>query len=122
MTSSFTMDKQTASAREYIARSARLLGAIRLPNNAFKAAAGTEVVSGILFLQKRERMVDIEPEWVHLATNENGIQMNSYFIDHPDMVLGEMKMVSGPFGPRPVSVPGAAVGSTAGGGRSECPR
>ena len=105
VTSSYTMDKRTASARKYIAQRAELLGAIRLPNNAFKAAAGTEVVSDILFLQKRERMVDIEPEWVHLATNEDGIQMNSYFIDHPDMVLGEMKMVSGPFGPTPTCVP-----------------
>ena len=101
VTSSYTMDKRTASARKYIAQRAELLGAIRLPNNTFKAAAGTEVVSDILFLQKRERMVDIEPEWVHLATNEDGIQMNSYFIDHPDMILGEMKMVSGPFGPTP---------------------
>jgi len=101
VTSSYTMDKRTASARKYIAQRSGLLGAIRLPNNAFKAAAGTEVVSDILFLQKRERMVDIEPEWVHLATNEDGIQMNSYFIDHPDMILGEMKMVSGPFGPTP---------------------
>ena len=105
VTSSYTMDKRTASARKYIAQRAELLGAIRLPNNAFKSAAGTEVVSDILFLQKRERMVDIEPEWVHLATDENGIQMNSYFIDHPDMVLGEMKMVSGPFGPTPTCEP-----------------
>ena len=105
VTSSYTMDKRTASARKYIAQRSELLGAIRLPNNAFKAAAGTEVVSDILFLQKRERMVDIEPEWVHLATNEDGIQMNSYFIDHPDMVLGEMKMVSGPFGPTPTCEP-----------------
>ncbi len=105
VTSSYTMDKRTASARKYIAQRAELLGAVRLPNNAFKAAAGTEVVSDILFLQKRERMVDIEPEWVHLATNEDGIQMNSYFIDHPDMVLGEMKMVSGPFGPTPTCEP-----------------
>ena len=105
VTSSYTMDKRTASARKYIAQRSELLGAIRLPNNAFKAAAGTEVVSDILFLQKRERMVDIEPEWVHLATNEDGIQMNSYFIDHPDMILGEMKMVSGPFGPTPTCEP-----------------
>ena len=105
VTSSYTMDKRTASARKYIAQRSELLGAIRLPNNAFKAAAGTEVVSDILFLQKRERMVDIEPEWVHLATDENGIQMNSYFIDHPDMILGEMKMVSGPFGPTPTCEP-----------------
>lgn len=105
VTSSYTMDKRTASARKYIAQRSELLGAVRLPNNTFKAAAGTEVVSDILFLQKRERMVDIEPEWVHLATDENGIQMNSYFIDHPDMVLGEMKMVSGPFGPTPTCEP-----------------
>ena len=105
VTSSYTMDKRTASARKYIAQRAELLGAIRLPNNAFKAAAGTEVVSDILFLQKRERMVDIEPEWVHLVTDSNGIQMNSYFIDHPDMILGEMKMVSGPFGPTPTCEP-----------------
>lgn len=105
VTSSYTMDKRTASARKYIAQRAELLGAVRLPNNMFKAAAGTEVVSDILFLQKRERMVDIEPEWVHLATNEDGIQMNSYFIDHPDMILGEMKMVSGPFGPTPTCEP-----------------
>ena len=105
VTSSYTMDKRTASARKYIAQRSELLGAIRLPNNAFKAAAGTEVVSDILFLQKRERMVNIEPEWVHLATNEDGIQMNSYFIDHPDMILGGMKMVSGPFGPTPTCEP-----------------
>ena len=105
VTSSYTMDKRTASARKYIAQRSELLGAIRLPNNAFKTAAGTEVVSDILFLQKRERMVDIEPEWVHLATNEDGIQMNSYFIDHPDMILGEMRMVSGPFGPTPTCEP-----------------
>ena len=105
VTSSYTMDKRTASARKYIAQRSELLGAIRLPNNAFKAAAGTEVVSDILFLQKRERMVDIESEWVHLATDSNGIQMNSYFIDHPDMILGEMKMVSGPFGPTPTCEP-----------------
>lgn len=105
VTSSYTMDKRTASARKYIAQRAELLGAIRLPNNTFKSAAGTEVVSDVLFLQKRERMVDIEPEWVHLATHEDGIQMNSYFIDHPDMILGEMKMVSGPFGPTPTCEP-----------------
>ena len=105
VTSSFTMDKRTANVRKYIAQRAELLGAIRLPNNAFKAAAGTEVVSDILFLQKRDRMVDIEPEWVHLATDSNGIQMNSYFIDNPDMVLGEMKIVSGPYGPEPTCAP-----------------
>lgn len=105
VTSSYTMDKKTSNTRKYIAQRAELLGAIRLPNTAFKAAAGTEVVSDILFLQKRDRMVDIEPEWVHLATDDNGIQMNSYFIDHPDMVLGEMKMVSGPYGPEPTCAP-----------------
>lgn len=105
VTSSFTMDKRTANVRKYIAQRAELLGAIRLPNNAFKAAAGTEVVSDILFLQKRDRMVDIEPEWVHLATNDDGIQMNSYFVENPDMVLGEMKMVSGPYGPEPTCAP-----------------
>jgi len=105
VTSGYTMDKRTASARKYIAQRAELLGAIRLPNNAFKAAAGTEVVSDILFLQKRERMVDIEPEWVHIPANADGIQMNRYFLDHPDMVLGEMKMVSGPFGPTPTCAP-----------------
>ncbi|MET0017973.1 DEAD/DEAH box helicase family protein [Oscillibacter sp.] len=105
VTSSYTMDKRTSNTRKYIAQRAELLGAVRLPNNAFKAAAGTEVVSDILFLQKRDHMVDIEPEWVHLATDDNGIQMNSYFIDHPDMVLGEMKMVSGPFGPEPTFAP-----------------
>ena len=99
------MDKQTASARKYIAQRAELLGAIRLSNNAFKAAAGTEVVSDIMFLQKRDRMVDIEPEWVYLAESEDGIQMNRCFLDHPDMVLGEMKMVSGPFGPTPTCEP-----------------
>jgi len=105
VTSSFTMDKRTGSARKYIAQRAELLGAIRLPNTTFKAAAGTEVTSDILFLQKRDRMVDIEPEWVHLATDDNGIQMNSYFAGHPDMILGEMKMVSGPYGPTPTCEP-----------------
>ena len=105
VTSSYTMDKRTSNVRKYIAQRAELLGAIRLPNDTFKAAAGTEVVSDILFLQKRDRMVDIEPEWVQLGTNDNGITMNRYFIDHPDMVLGEMKMVSGPYGPEPTCVP-----------------
>jgi len=105
VTSNFTMDKKTSNTRKYIAQRAELLGAIRLPNTAFKAAAGTEVVSDILFLQKRDRMVDIEPEWVHLATDDNGITMNSYFAGHPDMILGEMKMVSGPYGPEPTCAP-----------------
>lgn len=105
VTSSYTMDKRTSNVRKYIAQRAELLGAIRLPNDTFKAAAGTEVVSDILFLQKRDRMVDIEPDWVQLGTNDDGITMNRYFIDHPDMVLGEMKMVSGAYGPEPTCVP-----------------
>ena len=105
VTSSYTMDKRTSNVRKYIAQRAELLGAIRLPNDTFKAAAGTEVVSDILFLQKRDRMVDIEPDWVQLGTNDDGITTNRYFIDHPDMVLGEMKMVSGPYGPEPTCVP-----------------
>ena len=82
-----------------------MLGAIRLPNNTFKGNAGTEVVSDILILQKRDRLIDIEPDWVHLGTDENDIPMNSYFVDHPEMILGEMKMVSGRFGPEPSCVP-----------------
>lgn len=105
VTSSYTMDKRTGNVRKYIAQRAELLGAIRLPNDTFKAAAGTEVVSDILFLQKHDRMVDIEPDWVQLGTNDDGITMNRYFIDHPDMVLGEMKMVSGVYGPEPTCVP-----------------
>ena len=105
VTSSYTMDKRTGNVRKCIAQRAELLGAIRLPNDTFKAAAGTEVVSDILFLQKRDRMVDIEPDWVQLGTNDDGITMNRYFLDHPDMVLGEMKMVSGPYGPEPTCVP-----------------
>ena len=139
VTSSYTMDKRTSNVRKYIAQRAELLGAIRLPNDTFKAAAGTEVVSDILFLQKRDRMVatglppnrrfggkrrndemdelsaqagsegyevrDDAAEWVQLGTNDDGITMNRYFLDHPDMVLGEMKMVSGPYGPEPTCVP-----------------
>ena len=139
VTSSYTMDKRTGNVRKYIAQRAELLGAIRLPNDTFKAAAGTEVVSDILFLQKRDRMVatglppnrrfggkrrndemdelsaqagsegyevrDDAADWVQLGTNDDGITMNRYFIDHPDMVLGEMKMVSGPYGPEPTCVP-----------------
>ena len=139
ITSSYTMDKRTGSVRKYIAQRAELLGAIRLPNDTFKAAAGTEVVSDILFLQKRDHMVatglppnrrfggkrrndemdelsaqagseeyevrDDAADWVQLGTNDDGITTNRYFIDHPDMVLGEMKMVSGPYGPEPTCVP-----------------
>ena len=105
ITSSYTMDKRTGNVRKYIAQRAELLGAIRLPNDTFKATAGTEVVSDILFLQKRDRMVNIEPDWVQLGTNDDGISMNRYFLDHPNMVLGEMKMVSGPYGPEPTCAP-----------------
>ena len=105
ITSKGTMDKENPAVRKYIAQRADLLGAIRLPNNTFKGNAGTEVVSDILILQKRDRIVDIEPDWVHLATDENGIAMNSYFVEHPEMILGEMKMLSGRFGPEPSCVP-----------------
>ena len=139
VTSSYTMDKRTGNVRKYIAQRAELLGAIRLPSDTFKAAAGTEVVSDILFLQKRDRMVatglppnrrfggkrrndemdelsaqagsegyevrDDAAEWVQLGTNDDGIPLNRYFLDHPDMVLGEMKMVSGPYGPEPTCAP-----------------
>ena len=98
VTSKGTMDKTNPAVRKYIAQRADLLGAIRLPNNTFKGNAGTEVVPDILFLQKRDRLIDIEPDWVHLDTDENGIEMNSYFVRHPEMVLGEMKMVTGRFG------------------------
>ena len=98
VTSKGTMDKETLAVRKYIAQRAELLGAIRLPNNTFKGNAGTEVVSDILILQKRDRLIDIEPDWVHLDTDENGIKMNYYFVQHPEMILGEMKMVSGRFG------------------------
>lgn len=98
ITSKGTMDKENSKVRKYIAQRADLLGAIRLPNNTFKGNAGTEVVSDILFLQKRDRLIDIEPDWVHLDTDENGIKMNSYFVKNPDMVLGQMEMVSGRFG------------------------
>ena len=93
ITSHFTLDKQSPEVRKYIARRAELLGAIRLPNNAFKANAGTEVTSDILFLQKREEPLDIEPDWVHLGQTEDGIPINSYFLDNPHMVLGEMQMI-----------------------------
>ena len=105
ITSKGTMDKENPAVRKYFAQRADLLGAIRLPNNTFKGNAGTEVVSDILILQKRDRIVDIEPDWVHLATDENGIAMNSYFVEHPEMILGEMKMLSGRFGPEPSCVP-----------------
>ena len=98
VTSRYTMDKQSPEVRKYIAQRAELLGAIRLPNNAFKANAGTEVVSDILFLQKRDRPIDIEPDWVHLGENEDGFAINQYFIDHPEMVLGRQTSESTQYG------------------------
>ena len=98
ITSKGTMDKASPEVRKYIAQRAELLGAIRLPDNTFKANAGTEVTSDILILQKRDRVIDIEPDWVHLDTDENGVTMNRYFVEHPDMVLGKIKMESTRFG------------------------
>ena len=98
ITSKGTMDKENSAVRKYLAQRADLIGAIRLPDNAFKRNAGTEVTSDIIFLQKRDRMTDIEPDWVHLDTDENGIRMNSYFTSHPDMILGDMVMESTAFG------------------------
>lgn len=104
ITSRGTMDKENPSVRRYINQRAELLGAIRLPNNTFKDAAGTEVTSDIIFLQKRDRLIDIDADWVHLGTDENGIKMNSYFVDNPDMILGDMKLISGPHGPTPACI------------------
>ena len=98
VTSKGTMDKKSPEVRKYLAQRAELLGAVRLPNTAFKENAGTEVTSDILFFKKRDRVVDLEPDWVHLSQNEDGIAMNSYFADHPEMILGKMEMVSGQFG------------------------
>ena len=98
ITSKGTMDKASPEVRKYIAQRAELLGAIRLPDNTFKANAGTEVTSDILILQKRDRVIDIEPDWVHLDTDENGVTMNRYFVEHPEMVLGEIKMENTRFG------------------------
>ncbi len=105
ITSKGTMDKENPAVRKYIAQRADLLGAIRLPNNTFKSAAGTEVTSDILFLQKRDSIIDIEPDWVHLNTNEKGIKMNQYFVDHPDMILGEMLEITGQYGMETACVP-----------------
>ncbi len=98
ITSKGTMDKENTAVRTYLAQRADLIGAIRLPNTAFKANAGTEVTSDILFLQKRDKVTDIQPDWVHLNTDPNGIRMNRYFVQHPEMVLGEMVMESTRFG------------------------
>lgn len=105
ITSKGTMDKENPSVRKYIAQRADLLGAIRLPNDTFKAAAGTEVTSDILFLQKRSGMTDLEPDWVHLGTDEKGLKMNAYFVSHPEMVLGQMQEVSGPYGMETACIP-----------------
>ena len=105
ITSKGTMDKENPAVRKYIAQRADLLGAIRLPNDTFKSAAGTEVTSDIIFLQKRDRMVDMEPAWVYLNTDAYGNKMNQYFIDNPDMILGDMKQVTGPFGPELACLP-----------------
>ena len=105
VTSKGTMDKENPAVRKYIAQRAELLGAIRLPNDTFKGNAGTEVVSDILILQKRDCIIDIEPDWVHLNTDKNGIRMNNYFAEHPEMILGDMKIVSGRFGEETTCVP-----------------
>ena len=105
VTSKGTMDKDTPTVRKYLAQRADLLGAIRLPNNTFKDAAGTDVTSDILFLQKRDALSSEEPDWVHLNTDANGLKMNQYFIDHPEMVMGEMREISGPYGPESACLP-----------------
>jgi len=109
VTSKGTMDKKSPEVRKYLAQRAELLGAIRLPNTAFKENAGTEVTSDILFLKKRDRVMDIEPDWVHLTENADGIAMNQYFGDHPEMVLGKMEMVSGPFGMEATCTPDTSI-------------
>ena len=105
ITTSGTMDKQTEDVRKYLAARCELIGAVRLPNTAFKALAGTEVTADILFLQKRDHIVDQDVSWVHTGTNADGIPMNQYFIDHPEMICGKMEMVSGPYGMRPTCQP-----------------
>ena len=127
ITSKGTMDKETASVRKYIAQRAELLGAIRLPNNTFKSAAGTEVTSDILFFQKRDRLTDITPDWVHLNTAENGLKMNQYFVDNPHMIMGEMQEISGPYGLETACLPregqdlGAMLAEAIGNIRAEIP-
>ena len=109
ITSKGTLDKQNPSVRRYIAARADFLGAIRLPDTTFKASAGTEAVADIIFLQKRDRMVECDPDWCHLGKDENGIEMNQYFVEHPDMVLGSMVTESGPFGPQTTCKPFADI-------------
>ncbi|QIB70753.1 DEAD/DEAH box helicase family protein [Aminipila butyrica] len=105
ITSKGTMDKQSPMVRKYIAQRAELLGAVRLPNTAFKENAGTEVTSDIIFLKKRDRVMDLDPDWVYLSENKDGITLNDYFVEHPDMILGKMEMVSGPYGMEPTCSP-----------------
>ncbi len=105
VTSKGTMDKQSPQVRKYLAQRAELIGAVRLPNTAFKENAGTEVTSDILFFQKRDRLMDIEPDWVHLSMDQNGIAMNQYFVDHPEMIVGKMAEVTGPFGMETACLP-----------------
>ena len=105
VTSKGTMDKESPAVRKYIAQRAEMLGAVRLPNNTFKDAAGTDVTSDILFLQKRDTLTLEEPDWVHLNTDANGLRMNQYFVDHPEMILGEMREISGPYGPEAACIP-----------------
>lgn len=112
VTSRYTMDSKNSDARRYLAQRAELLGAIRLPNDAFKKNAGTEVVSDIIFLQKRDHPIDIVPDWVHLNRTEEGHTMNSYFVDHPEMVLGDTVLESTPYGKDDITVrpiPGAEL-------------
>lgn len=92
------MDKANPDVRRYIAQRADLLGAVRLPNTAFRSNAGTEVTSDILFFQKRDRLVNQDPDWVYLQEDPNGITMNSYFVEHPEQIVGKMEMISGPYG------------------------
>ena len=105
VTSKGTMDKKNPGVRKYLAQRAELLGAVRLPNTAFRENAGTEVTSDILFLKKRDRVMDLEPDWVHLSEDKNGIAMNSYFAEHPEMIVGNMAMVSGPYGMESACLP-----------------
>jgi len=105
VTSKGTMDKKSPKVRKYLAQRAELLGAVRLPNTAFKENAGTEATSDILFLKKRDRVMDLEPDWVHLTEDAEGIAINSYFAEHPEMVVGKMEMVSGPYGMESACLP-----------------
>lgn len=109
ITSKGTMDKANPDVRRYIAQRADLLGAVRLPNTAFRSNAGTEVTSDILFFQKRDRLVNQDPDWVYLQEDPNGITMNSYFVEHPEQIVGKMEMISGPYGMESACVPDNTV-------------